>query len=104
MDHLWDCRPDLSHRIGGYPDNIQGCMREQAQLVSNGVQWPEGLRKARGKQLSPGALDWERLLQIDSGRGAGMMWGDAGRIYFLIHRDDLRQRRFEKVRAILQCH
>jgi uncharacterized protein YwqG len=98
------CQPDLSHRLGGYPDNIQGSMSEQAQLLSNGVPWPDGLRKARGKRLSPGALDWELLLQIDSDRGAGMMWSDAGRIYLLIHGDDLRERRFEKVWAILQCY
>jgi uncharacterized protein YwqG len=43
------------------------------------------------------------LLQIDSEARAGMMWGDLGRIYFMIHKDDLRRRRFENVVLILQC-
>jgi uncharacterized protein YwqG len=42
-------------------------------------------------------------LQIDSEEAAGMMWGDVGRIYFLIRRDDLRERRFEKSWAGLEC-
>jgi hypothetical protein len=38
--------------------------------------------------------DWLLLLQLDSGdNGAGMNWGDEG-IYFMIHKDDPRRRRF----------
>ncbi len=32
-----------------------------------------------------------------------MMWGDLGRLYVMIHKDDLRHRRFDKVWQILQC-
>jgi len=98
-------RPDICHRTGGYPDHIQNDMRLEAQLVSNGMSWGNsdwyGTPKAR--RLEPGAAEWELLFQIDSEERAGMMWGDTGRIYFLIRNEDLRKRRFNKVWAILQC-
>jgi uncharacterized protein YwqG len=34
---------------------------------------------------------------------AGMMWGDAGRIYFWIRREDLLARDFDRSWLILQC-
>jgi hypothetical protein len=98
-------RPDLCHRMGGYPDRLQGDLRLEAQLVSHGLYCGNASGYAEGKQkgLWPGAKEWELLLQIDSEEAAGMMWGDVGRIYFLIHRDDLRERRFEKIWAGLEC-
>lgn len=44
------------------------------------------------------------LLQVDSEERAGMMWGDAGRIYFWIREADLRARNFDGVRVDSQCH
>lgn len=44
------------------------------------------------------------LLQFDSNQGAGMEWGDVGRLYFWIHPDDLRARRFDRVRLEFQSH
>jgi uncharacterized protein YwqG len=32
-----------------------------------------------------------------------MMWADLGRVYFWIREEDLRERRFERAWAILQC-
>lgn len=32
-----------------------------------------------------------------------MMWGDVGRLYYWIRREDLAQRRFDKVWLVLQC-
>ena len=50
------------------------------------------------------AAEWELLLQVDSDEANGMMWGDMGRLYFLIHRDDLQARRFEKAWMIWDCY
>ena len=44
------------------------------------------------------------LLQVDSDDGARMMWGDVGRIYYLIETEDLRAKRFEASRCMLQSH
>lgn len=48
-------------------------------------------------------MEWELLLQVDSEDKAGMMWGDVGRIYFLIHKTDLANRKFNKTWLIFQC-
>jgi uncharacterized protein YwqG len=45
----------------------------------------------------------ESLVQIDSEETAGMMWGDSGRIYHLIRKTDLGERRFDRTWAGLEC-
>jgi uncharacterized double-CXXCG motif protein len=72
------------HKLLGWPDTIQNDM---AELCSRVV----------------GGKDWRILLQLDSEEGAGMMWGDAGRLYFWIRERDLIARRFDRCWAMLQC-
>lgn len=48
-------------------------------------------------------MDWELLLRVDSDENANMMWGDVGRLYYLIRRQDLELRAFEKAWLIFQC-
>ena len=93
------------YRIGGHPNEIQGDVRLQAQLVSNGIYCgnSNGYAEGRKKGLNAGASDWRLLLQVDSEERTGMYWGESGRIYFLIRHEDLRHRRFDKVWLILQC-
>jgi uncharacterized protein YwqG len=94
------------HRLGGHADEIQGDLKLEAQLVSNGIYCGDGVGYAKGRKLGldAGAADWRLLLQVDSEDRAGMMWGDAGRLYFMIHKDHLRRRRFDAVWSILQCY
>lgn len=93
------------YRIGGHANEIQGDVRLQAQLVSNGIDCGDsnGYVQGRKKGLNAGASDWRLLLQVDSEERTGMYWGESGRIYFLIRHEDLRHRRFDKVWLILQC-
>ena len=97
--------PAPLHRMGGHADEIQGPLGLEAQLVSNGIYCGDakGHEEGRARGLDSGADDWRLLLQVDSEEQAGMMWGDLGRLYFMIHKDDLRYRRFDKVWLILQC-
>jgi uncharacterized protein YwqG len=53
--------------------------------------------------LAAGAIDWVLLLQIDSDDATGMYWGDLGRIYVWIRKDDLRHGRFDAAWLVLQC-
>ena len=39
---------------------------------------------------------------VDSEQRTGMEWGDEGRLFFIIHKDDLVHRRFDNVWVILQ--
>ena len=69
-----DCR----HRMFGYPEPIQNEPR----------QWSDEVL----------------LLQVDADDRAGMDWGDSGRLFYLIRRDDLVAARFGGVRLAFQCH
>lgn len=95
------------HRLLGHPEVVQNPMELECQLASNGVNCgdSDGYESALAQELAPGARDWRLLLQIDTDEdGPGWMWGDMGRIYFWIKRDDLAARRFEDVWLILQCY
>lgn len=106
-DHELRTRTGPSHQLAGLPKEIQGDMRLECQLASNGIYCGDkdgGANDPRAKALAPGANDWCLLLQIDSDDAAGMMWGDAGMLYFWIKEDDLKNRRFENAWMILQCN
>jgi uncharacterized protein YwqG len=93
------------HRLLGDPQPIQGDMQLECQLVSNGLYCgdPSGYSDPRADVLRHGAVDWRLLLQIDSDDDAGMMWGDVGRIYYWMRRDDLAARAWDAAWLILQC-
>ena len=42
-------------------------------------------------------------MQVDADEEAGMMWGDAGMLYFWIRTEDLKNRRVSNVWTVLQC-
>ena len=80
-------------------------MREQCQLVTNGVDCGGEVtwNSPRVQALLPGATDWQLLLQIDTDEaGPGWDWGLGGKLYFWIRQDDLTAGRFGKVWTILQ--
>lgn len=101
LDHLSDASlvalnaaleeldPDAPwHQIGGYPSPIQSdTMESQCTALAGGI-----------------VSDWQLLLQLETDDEAGMMWGDAGTLYFWIREQDARARDFSKVWMILQCH
>jgi len=91
------------HRIGGYPDPVQADTRLSAQLITNGLYGKDAFKQGKAMGLWPGAVEWELMLQVDSEESAGMMWGDAGRIYFLIRKQDLAVHAFDRIWLILEC-
>ncbi len=95
----------IINKILGHPDQIQGDMQLECQLVSNGLYCGDasGYNDPKRKELEKGMKDWRLLLQIDSDENAGMMWGDVGRLYFWIKADDLAEKRFDKAWMNLQC-
>lgn len=95
------------HRLLGHPEQIQGDMQLECQLVSNGLYAGDssGYKDPRAAMLKDGAADWQLLLQIDSDEdNLGTMWGDVGRVYFWIRQQELRSRDFSNVWLILQCY
>ncbi|GIK64024.1 MAG: hypothetical protein BroJett018_18180 [Chloroflexota bacterium] len=107
---LWALKPKLyghgpNHSLLGHADVIQTPDMELAcQLLSNGIQFGIGYKDPRFAELREGAKDWRLLFQVDTDDGANMMWGDVGRIYYWIRRQDLQARNFDKVWLILQCY
>lgn len=94
------------HRCGGHPQRIQGDMRLECQLVTNGLYCGDSTspNDPRRAALKSGAADWQLLLQLDSDeKRLGWMWGDVGRVYYWIRRQDLAATEFESAWAILQC-
>jgi uncharacterized protein YwqG len=96
---------DTRHRCLGHPDQIQGDMQLEAQLVTNGLYVGDetGYNDPRADELAQGAAAWRLLLQVDSDEDRGMYWGDVGRIYYWIREDDLRRGAFDAAWLILQC-
>jgi uncharacterized protein YwqG len=97
---------DSSNRALGFPDEIQGEMQLEAQLVTHGIYVgdPSGYKDPRAEELSPGAASWRLLLQVDSHEDLEMYWGDVGRIYYWIREQELRSRSFDTAWLILQCY
>jgi uncharacterized protein YwqG len=46
------------------------------------------------------AMEWTLLLQLDSDERSHMNWGEMGKIYFYIHKADLKAGRFDRVKLI----
>jgi hypothetical protein len=107
LQHLWDEGRDKNpaiHRIGGYQDCVQfHDPKMEVHLLSRGVDLNAG-EETPGLDALRDALNWRLLLQVDSENNTDISWGDSGRLYFLIHKDDLRERRFEKTFVTMQCH
>jgi uncharacterized protein YwqG len=70
------------HRVLGYPHQVQGALQAYCPSRSS---------------------DWRLLLQLDSDRNAGVGWGDAGALYFMIRQDDLAAARFDNTYFVEQC-
>ena len=82
-------------------------MQLHCQLVSHGLSIGnlEGYFDPRRATLESGVEDWQLLLQIDSDEdNLGVIWGDAGLVYFWIRKQDLEKRDFSNVWLVLQCH
>lgn len=83
-------------KLLGWPDVIQGNMTRNFENCDGGRP-PCSDRESLDK--------WVLLLQLHTIRNDEfeLMFGDCGSIYFYIKREDLRKRRFDDVRVVLQC-
>lgn len=106
-DKFWDevYNGGNLNKLLGYSDNIQGEMELECELVTNGLYCgdPSGYNDPRAKALEPNAKNWRLLLQIDSNEENDMMWGDCGRLYFWIKKEDLLNKQFDRSWFSLQC-
>jgi len=80
--------PPLSlHLMLGYPTPVQDDARlEAANTTGRGT-----------------LNDWHLLLQVDTDDEIDFMWGDAGAMFYLVHRDELEKHDFTQTWLIAQC-
>ncbi len=74
-------------QIGGYPSPIQSDFMEDDCVNAFSL----------GRRA-----DWQLLLQLFE--VGDMQWGDAGALYWFIHKDDIECTRFDRVWMVTQCH
>jgi len=97
----------VRHGMFGWPDEVQGDMRLQCQLASNGIYCGDLTHydHPRFAELEDGQQNWVLLLQIDTDEdGPGWMWGDCGRLYFWIHEVAFEACDFDNAWVVLQCY
>ena len=94
------------NKMFGWPNLVQGSIFEEAQYVTGGLDMSgrSELDREKAKSLETGIKDWVLLFQMDSDDNADMMWGDLGTLYFVIKKDDLAARRFDRIWFSSQCH
>ena len=94
----------LINKMLGYANEIQNPMEIECELTTMGTYTGDasGYQNIR-QETELRARDWLLLLQVDSNEDCRMMWGDVGRIYFWIRKEDLLRKQFDKCWLILQC-
>jgi uncharacterized protein YwqG len=94
------------HQVSGYAAPVQSDgMELECQLVTHGLYCgnASGYEDPRADALRAGADNWRLLLQLDSDDELGVMWGDAGCIYYWVEEDAARRGDFSNTWLVLQC-
>ncbi len=103
---------DPRSKLLGWADIIQGNMTRECELVArrgyylgDPDSWERVTPRDRQETEQWANRDWLLLFQLGivETDGFELMFGDLGRIYFYIHKDDLAARNFDNVWLILQC-
>lgn len=92
----------------GYADTIQGDMKLECEEVTNGISCgkPHELEKSMKEKMNKGSKEWQLLFQLDTVEDDDfeLMFGDCGRIYYFIKKDELKKKNFDSSWLILQCY
>lgn len=98
-------------KLLGWPNLIQNNICRDCELVTRGYYLgsPEGYEKIPAEVIAyaeqTSREEWRLLFQLDTVQSGDfeLMFGDCGRIYFYIRREDLLARRFDRIWLTLQC-
>lgn len=92
-------------KLFGHPNCIQDDMNLELELVSRGIYCGDakGYEQSNKSEIKQASEGWQLILQLDSIESIGMMWGDAGRLYFFSRPSDFAEMETEKFWMILQC-
>ncbi len=98
-------RPQMLHRLLGYPEERRGDMPLVCEMLANGIALGDEPAAAhpRAREFEAGAARWLLLAQLSADPRLGWSWGsEDARLYLWIHEADLAARRLENVRAFRQ--
>ena len=108
----WSSHIRSDHWLFGFADRIQsrdplseGYRATLKEIDAARSAEPENLDDISSDVRSD-PKDWVLLAQFGSDYRSGteeMMWGDCGKIYFIIHRLDFAKKDFRRVWVVLQC-
>lgn len=101
--------PGICSKLLGWPNVIQNSMAVECDMVTQGYYlgggW-DGIPQEVRKRAEESAIHrWQLLFQLDivEADNFQLMFGDSGRIYFYILKEDLLERRFDRTWLVLQC-
>jgi uncharacterized protein YwqG len=107
-DYLNIEEKDTISKVLGYADVIQGDMRLECEEIANGIYC--GSQPDAGNEdltkMEQSSKKWQLLFQLDTVEDDDfeLMFGDCGRIYYYIRKDDLKNGNFNNCWLILQCY
>ncbi|WP_420093392.1 DUF1963 domain-containing protein [Comamonas testosteroni] len=95
-------------RIGGRPTPVQGDIQAECALVAAGHCWVMATPTRTRPRWLCAILQRSgfcccRSATMKKVAWAGLGWGGGGQVYLWMRRDDLRARRFDRGRLVLQC-
>ena len=89
------------HRVFGWPDAIQADPFLESESAVTPLK-PGGAE--RSAKVARGAADWVLLMEVDSDKNPDTIFGDVGRLYFSIRKQDIAARAFHETWCVLQYH
>ncbi|MDF2701026.1 MAG: hypothetical protein K0Q49_2590 [Haloplasmataceae bacterium] len=106
IDFIAEIYSDLYFKYISGQDGKQTCLLGYPMSIQDDVTYDIILntRQVYGANTIEEKDEWILLFQLDSMEEANMMWGDCGILYFMIKKEDLKNRNFDKVWMILQCY
>jgi uncharacterized protein YwqG len=111
VDALWRLRLDvqkqagdeIGHQLLGWADWIQHPVEEEVVQEVHGCGDGDDFDHELWERVAHEVAQWRLLLQVGDDWNLDMGWGDPGTIYFMIERDALTKREFDRVWFNFQC-
>lgn len=93
-------------KILGYADLCQGSMLLQCEMIRNNIDCNDFEHLKYQDEYIDAAGDWILLFQVDtiSDSDFELMFGDCGRLYYYIRKEDLKEKKFENGWLVSQCY
>lgn len=98
------------HKLLGYANLVQNEALSECERITRGLYCGDSksyqeTSDEENADIYEKAREWILLFQMSTIEKDGfeIMWGDCGCLYFYIKKDDLKNKRFDKIWLVLQC-